>query len=499
MTRKFLKKEFYAPEKEEEFRTLFENVPAIIALIDKSYRIIKANRCFENIFGNQMGEFCFQAFKGWKEKCSPCPVENTFLQGTLQVYEELGRTKEGQDIYYLVYSAPIHNRKGEIQYALEMAIDLTERRILEKKLQANWFFLQNIIDFSPCAILAINEGGEVIFFNRLAREILGYLPSEIKHIYELETLFPKKIFAVIKNLLESRNLHDFSFPIAQETWLRSKMGEKVPVRLYLRAFFQEPPLPAEKVTLVFFEDLRSFKALEQQKIQAEKMAIVGQTIAGFAHGIKNIVTGLEGGAYVVQSALKKKDESLLEKGWEMVERNVEKISHLTKDLLNYSRARIPDVKLNNPQELLREVYNLFSPKAEKGGVQIIIESSPEMKKAYFDPQGIHTCLTNLISNALDACQQDPEPKNHRVILRSSWTAEGSLVLEVEDNGVGIPVEDQRKLFRSFFSTKGTAGTGLGLLITQKIVQEHGGTITVESHPGQGSIFRLILPQEGKES
>ncbi len=484
---------------EEEFQILFENVPAIIALINKYYRLMRANRSFYNIFGNQIGKYCYQAFKSSTQKCSPCPAEITFREGSIQVSEQVGYSKEKKEIYYLVYCAPIHNKQGKIQYVLEMAIDLTERKILEKNLQRNWCFLRNIIDHSPCAILAINEQEEITVFNRLAEQILGYLPAEIRSLNELENIFPLKIFSTIKTLLANKSWPHSPFPLYQESWLRSKTGEKIPVRLSLVPFTQEEPAHKGMVVLIFFEDLRPLKILEQKKIQAEKMAAIGHTIAGLAHGIKNIVTGLEGGAYVVQSALRKKDEALLEKGWQMVERNVGKISTLTKDLLNYSRPRPLDLRWVNLEELIQDVYSLYQNKAEKEGIEISIDCRLKKESVYLDPKGIHTCLTNLISNALDACRLDSSKEIHRVIIRVFCPSENTVVLEVEDNGIGISAEDQKKIFQSFFTTKGTTGTGLGLLITQKIVQEHGGTISFNTTPGKGSIFRIILPQESKES
>lgn len=225
------------------------------------------------------------------------------------------------------------------------------------------------------------------------------------------------------------------------------------------------------------------------------MAALEQTIAAFAHGIKNIITALEGGLYVIQSALLKKDEKLLRQGSQMIEKNTEKISKLAQDLLNYSLVRPPDWEWVNLAELAAEVCSLFQQEAAQGGIQIICQCDSHLDLAYLDPKGIYTCLTNLMANALEACLNYPVPKILKIILSISRAIDGAIILEVIDNGPGISPENQKKLFTSIFTTKGTRGTGLGLLITQRIVQEHGGTITVETSPGQGSLFRIILPQK----
>ena len=125
------------------------------------------------------------------------------------------------------------------------------------------------------------------------------------------------------------------------------------------------------------------------------------------------------------------------------------------------------------------------------GIELTTELQTEMQDVPLDPDGIHTCLTNLVSNAIDACQMS-EKENRRIILRTKLENE-ILVFEVEDNGVGMEYEVKQKVFTTFFTTKGGGGTGLGLLTTRRIVQEHGGTVDLESIKGKGSIFRMEFP------
>jgi len=476
----------------EEFQVLFDNIPAYVVVVDPSYRVVKANRHFKNTFGDQTGSPCYQAYKGLQEKCRKCPVERTFLQGTVQVGEQVGRSKDGQDVYYLVYSAPIHDRRGNIQYAMEMSIDLTERKKLERTLQANQDFLNNLIDNSFSGVVALDSGGRIIVFNRAAEYIFGYRTSEVIGNTEVERFFSKKVFPKILSILEGKAGKATLPSSPQETWLRSKDGSKIPVRFSAVPLFRKG---SSLGAVGFFEDLRPIKALEREKMQAEKLAAVGQTVAGLAHGIKNIVTGLEGGVYLVQSAMEKKDDALLHQGWEMVERNIGKVSNLVKDLLNYSRSRVPELKWVLPQDLLEEVCSLFREKASQQGVQISIESDPRVGLAFLDPKGVHSCLTNLLANALDACVSEPEKEHHHIAVRTRKGPNDAVIFEVEDDGPGMPVAIREKLFTTFFSTKGTSGTGLGLLVTEKIVQEHGGSIGVETEHKRGSLFRITLPQE----
>jgi len=240
--------------------------------------------------------------------------------------------------------------------------------------------------------------------------------------------------------------------------------------------------------------LTKIRQLEKELIQSERLAAVGQTVASLAHYVKNILFGLKGGVYLVDEALKENDTDSLKNGWDLVESNMGRISGLVLDLLEYSRERKPEYEKCFPNEIADDVCKLTQESAKEYSIEIIKDFDPSMGEAVMDPKGIHRCLLNLVSNAIDACIYDSnEEKKWVVQVRTLLEDEGMVKFEVSDNGCGMDEETQKKLFTSFFTTKEGRGTGLGLLNTQKIVQENGGTITVNSQPGKGSTFTIRLP------
>jgi signal transduction histidine kinase len=243
---------------------------------------------------------------------------------------------------------------------------------------------------------------------------------------------------------------------------------------------------------VMVHDLREVKALEKDKLEAERLAAVGQTVAGLAHGIKNILTGLEGGMYVTSSGLKKKDDERIRQGWDMLQRNIRRISDLARNLLAFSRGDRPQPRLIEPAQVVREVTELFQHRMQQQGIKLESEIQPGIDKAWFDPEGLHSCLANLVSNAMDACLMS---QNRDCVIRVDLhEADGKLVFEVADSGCGMDYDLKQKVFTSFLTTKGKGGTGIGLLITRKIVQQHGGEVEVFSESGKGSTFRLSFPR-----
>jgi signal transduction histidine kinase len=136
---------------------------------------------------------------------------------------------------------------------------------------------------------------------------------------------------------------------------------------------------------------------------------------------------------------------------------------------------------------------LYEDASQQSEIRILLEAPGHVAPAAMDREGMHSCLTNLISNAVDACQMSDNPDS-RVTVRC-LEENDALVYEVEDEGCGMNCEVKKKAFTNFFTTKGAGGTGLGLLLTRKIVQEHGGKISLESAPGKGTVFRLVFPRD----
>jgi signal transduction histidine kinase len=242
--------------------------------------------------------------------------------------------------------------------------------------------------------------------------------------------------------------------------------------------------------------VRKIRRLEQELIESERLAAIGQTVASLAHYMKNILFGLKGGVYLVNTASKgdETDSDSLETGWDMVERNLGRISDLVLDLLEYSRDREVEYEDCSPNEIGNEVCEDFAAKAREHGIEIVRDFDPSMRGVVLDPKIIRRCMSNLVANAIDACIFDSNQQKEWVVrVRTLLEDDGNVLFEVSDNGCGMDEEVKRKLFRTFFSTKEGRGTGLGLLITQKLVHEHGGTIRVESEPGAGSTFSIRLP------
>lgn len=225
------------------------------------------------------------------------------------------------------------------------------------------------------------------------------------------------------------------------------------------------------------------------QLQAERMAAIGETVAALSHSIKNILQALRGGADVVEMGIRGNNVTQLSKGWRVVDRNLEKIYNLTMNLLAYSKERKPQLELVNPKSIINDCIELIAPMANERGVMCVADVD-EMPAVPLDPDGIHQVVINLLSNAVDACEAGKGLI--RVVCKYEPDNKSTLI-EVIDNGAGISPSMKNHLFELFHSTKGNKGTGIGLAVTKKIVEEHDGSITVKSNPGEGTTFSVRLP------
>ena len=220
------------------------------------------------------------------------------------------------------------------------------------------------------------------------------------------------------------------------------------------------------------------------------MAAIGQVIAGLGHDIRNMLTSLRGGVYMMDELLRDKQDEDLDSAWEIVRHGQDSIGNLVQDMVNYSKQREPTYAMADINQVVLSAVAFARERAREHSIQVTELTDPTIGMFEFDYQGIERCVMNLLSNAIDAA-----PDGHGIVGVSTHTSSdgGTVSIVVQDNGDGIPRESHERIFDLLFSTKGARGTGFGLAITKKIVEEHRGRVLLTSDVGAGARFELQLP------
>lgn len=233
---------------------------------------------------------------------------------------------------------------------------------------------------------------------------------------------------------------------------------------------------------------RQLEEAHAQLRHAEKLASLGRLAASLAHEINNPLTGILNYAYLIKAELP--PDSAVQEDMAMIERQINAIAQIVQRLRDFSKPPRKERHMVNLNAVVEEVLALTRKDLEKNRIRIVRDLDPALPPVLASPEQIGEVLLNLVINARDAMEQGG------TLTVRTRPADNQVHLEVADTGDGIPPEVMERIFEPFFTTKGERGTGLGLSICYSIIQDHHGTISIDSQPGQGATFTIKLPLAG---
>lgn len=352
-------------------------------------------------------------------------------------------------------------------------------------------YLQGIVESSADLIITVDPDGRIKTFNTGAEHILGYKREEV--IGEpVEILFadPKERDVAIAQLEHDDHVINY------ETHFKTWNGEVRNVILTLSQL--RAPDGTAIGTFGISKDITEEKELQRQLLQSERLAAIGQAVTGIQHSMKNMLNALKGGSYMVKVGIAKEDNDLLKEGWDIVQQGIESMTMLSKKMLLYAKELKPELDRTDLKELLDAIHAVVSQTTRDQGMDFKSQVDDDVPEVLCDPGLIHSVVMDLVSNSIDACahqQYDNGGPEISVAVSHPLRAD-HVVIEVKDNGGGMTEDVIKHIFTPFFSTKKKLGTGMGLTLTKRMVSAHGGTLKVESLPGSGSTFQVLLPIEG---
>jgi len=337
---------------------------------------------------------------------------------------------------------------------------------------------KSIIDALPCYIMIQDQDYKIMFANHKLKSDFGDDIVNLSCYSVLKGSHNQCRVCPVRKTFEDKKVH-----IIEET-IHLSDGSIIEMIAYSAPLFDA--IGNVKACIKLLVNVGTIKDTHRE------LVTLGQSIALLSHDIKNILEGLQGGAYVVDEGIKDKDMELSNRGWDIVKKNITEITGITQNILYSAKERKPKMKRISPMDVARQTGQLFAEKASSMGIQLLLQLNPKVPRMKLDSTGISRMLGNLIWNSLQACHENTEKSKHMVYVRMDYYDSYHFMYEVEDNAGGMDKKTRQNLFKEFFSSKGDSGTGLGLMVVERIIRNHHGRIEVLTKPDKGSLFRVIF-------
>jgi len=474
----------------DKYQSLFELVPCLITVQDRDYRLMQYNRDFNEKFNPRAGDYCYRAYKGRELKCEICPVEKTFEDGLSHFSEERGFRKDGTPTHWIVRTSPIKNEHGEIVAAMEMSVDITERRLLEEELKKSEKKYYAIFDNIPNPVFVLDmDTLEILDCNHSVKAVYGYDKDEIIRSSFLN-IFKEKDGERLAALIKTSTVID-----------RALHKDKDGQTLFVNIRISPSDYPGGKVLLVTTSDITERLETEQQLIQAGKMATLGEMATGVAHELNQPLSVIKTASRFFMKKIKKK-EKISDEIFLTMASEIDSYVDRAAKIINHMRqfGRKSDITLEKVQvnDILKKAFEILGQQLKVRGIDITWDLEVHLPPIMADPDRLEQVFINLLINARDAVdenrQSQDHPKGEKKITISTKSSGNKIVVEISDNGPGIPDAIIDRIFEPFFTTKGVGqGTGLGLSISYGIVQECKGSIKAVSGKNGGAGFIMKFP------
>jgi len=399
--------------------------------------------------------------------------------------------RDGTSIVCLNTAAAVRDNSGRVLRYQGALMDITERREMERRLHQQQEFARRLVDSFPDLILVLDANAHYTFVSPRCKDVLGYDIEEAQNMAFGGRTHPEDLPAansLYQDIIAGRQ----SFA-SLEIRVRHKLGE------WRRIRFNFSPLADEKGNIegvvLSGRDVTDLKRLEEQLIQAEKLAAMGQMLAGVAHELNNPLTAILGVTELLRERQGEDDST--KRQLELTHRQARRAARIVQNLLEFSRPASPQKKPLDLNNLLERTLQLHEHSLRRNNVEVDFRLQPDLPGVIGDANQLIQVFLNLITNAEQAIREVRD--TGRIQIRAGRNG-NQLAITVQDDGVGIRPESLPRIFDPFYTTKRPGGgTGLGLSICMSIIREHGGNIEAETLPAGGSAFTIYLPIAPVES
>lgn len=477
-------------EKEKRFTELFETLQEGVYFSTPEGKLLDANPALVRVLGYEDKDELLQlearALNSDPNR-SPVLGRSADDQGDVRTREILLRRKDGSLGMFVDTSRAVWDTSGKITRYQGTLVDVTERRKMERALRGQEEFQRYLLESFPDLILVIDLNESYSFVSSRVRDLLGFTREDLlgkklqeqDHSPELQTL--------VRELMAGKKLFD-----ACEFGARHRDGSWRTMRASASPLFDAE----NKVSgvIVSVRDLTVEKKLEQQIIQSERLAAMGQMIGGFAHELNNPLTSILGMSELLQDS---RDPDTTHKQLEILHQQARRAVEIVQNLTYFSRPPAPGKSSVDLGELVQRTLDLHAYSLRKSNITVDFLREGAIPPVNGDAHQLMQVFLNLILNSEQAIRELRDRGTLRIRLERG---PNTVSIIFQDDGPGISAEILPNIFDPFYTTKRPGrGTGLGLSIGKAILREHNGNIEAASGPGGGAVFRVTLPVDTTEA
>ena len=478
-------------EKERRFTELFETLQEGVYFSTPEGKLLDANQALVDLLGyKSKNEVLALAPEELSPEGSEAPVlgRGSDDRGGVRTREIRLRRKDGAAAVCLDSSRAVWDGSGNIVRYQGTLVDVTEKRKMEREIGYQEEFRQRLLESFPDLILVIDLEERYTFVSSRLRDLLGYRPEELvgRKIQELEDHSPE-LLGLYRDVVASKQRF-----AAAEYGARHRDGSWRTMRASASQLFNaEQKLSG---VIISVRDISVEKKLEEQIIQSERLAAMGQMIGGFAHELNNPLTSILGLSELLQEG---ESSAATRKQLSMLQQQGRRAAEIVQNLMYFSRPPAPGKSPVNLGELVERTLHLHAYSLRKSNISVDFLREQGLPPVMGDPHQLMQVFLNLILNAEQAIREARDKGTIRIRMGHS---DDSQWVTFQDDGPGIAPEILPNIFDPFYTTKRPGrGTGLGLSICKAILKEHNGNVEGASAPGGGAVFTVTLPFEAQAS
>ncbi len=456
----------------------FKQMPYFVSIHDSDCKVVALNPIYKSHFGNKIGKNSWEIYLGDAASRRGCPVGRTLDTGNVQRSHAVVRYLSGRHVPVIVHTSPIYDNEGEVELVLEVSAGTKELESFEIELKSTQQRFEQLFNEVPCYVAVLDHKFRVTALNRKCKEDFGDFTGKGFFDVFRQAQTPYFTCPITRTLEDGEPHHSEMILTAPNGDIQNFLAWTSPVKTAAGKLLQ---------VNVIFMDVTELRELQ------DNLSTLGLMIGSVSHGIKGILTGMDAGIYLIDSGFYKDMPARVEEGLDVVKLMADRMRKVVYDILYYTKERELETTRVNVLKFAGEVAANMDIKIRGANIEFVCDFEPFLGDFEIDVSLVRAAFVNILENAMEACIADKADKSHQILFRVS--AEGDcVVFDFIDNGPGLSEEEIKKIFAMFYSSKGSRGTGLGLFVTEKTIRKHGGTVTLESSPGEGAHFQIRLPR-----